>query len=131
MKNQARLRKCGRLLLRSALWKNRSVAFLWTCSTHTRESCTSIEKYLGLTPGMLGLCSGAMLTTSWQTALIDSLFHFYRPRIQGDIQPCAMIRDLFLPLPTDLSCCLEWKVHKCVAKCSAIWEMVFTRGWCK
>jgi predicted membrane GTPase involved in stress response len=45
----------------------------------------SIVKYLGLTPGMLGLRS-AMLTTSWQTTLIDSEFHFNRPRIQGDIQ---------------------------------------------
>jgi predicted membrane GTPase involved in stress response len=34
---------------------------------------------------MLGLRS-AMLTTSWQTALTDSVFHFYRPRIEGDIQ---------------------------------------------
>jgi predicted membrane GTPase involved in stress response len=46
----------------------------------------SIMKYLGLTPGMLGLCSAMLTIMSWQTTLIDSEFHFYRPRIQGDIQ---------------------------------------------
>jgi GTP-binding protein len=45
----------------------------------------SIVKYLVPTRGMLGLRS-AMLTTSRGTALIDSVFDSYRPRIQGDIQ---------------------------------------------
>lgn len=45
----------------------------------------SIVKYLVPTRGMLGLRS-ALLTASRGTALIDSVFDSYRPRIQGDIQ---------------------------------------------
>lgn len=45
----------------------------------------SIVKYLVPTRGMLGLRS-AMLTASRGTALIDSVFDSYRPKILGDIQ---------------------------------------------
>lgn len=45
----------------------------------------SIVKYLVPTRGMLGLRS-ALLTASKGTALIDSVFDSYRPRIQGEIQ---------------------------------------------
>jgi GTP-binding protein len=45
----------------------------------------SIVKYLVPTRGMLGLRS-ALLTASRGTALIDSVFDSYRPRIQGEIQ---------------------------------------------
>jgi hypothetical protein len=41
MQNQARLKNCGRLL-RFVLRKNRSLG-LWTCSTHTRESCKTVD----------------------------------------------------------------------------------------
>lgn len=45
----------------------------------------SVVKYLVPTRGMLGLRS-AMLTASRGTAIIDSVFDSYRPRITGDIQ---------------------------------------------
>lgn len=45
----------------------------------------SVVKYLVPTRGMLGLRS-AMLTASRGTAIIDSIFDSYRPRITGDIQ---------------------------------------------
>jgi len=44
-----------------------------------------IVKYLVPTRGMLGLRS-ALLTATRGTAIIDSVFASYRPRIQGDIQ---------------------------------------------
>merc|ERR1712232_1457580 len=45
----------------------------------------SIVKYLVPTRGMLGLRS-ALLTATRGTAITDSVFDSYRPRIQGDIQ---------------------------------------------
>jgi GTP-binding protein len=45
----------------------------------------SIIKYLVPTRGMLGLRSN-MLTATRGTAIIDSVFDSYRPRIQGEIQ---------------------------------------------
>jgi GTP-binding protein len=45
----------------------------------------SVVKYLVPTRGMLGLRS-ALLSSTRGTALIDSVFDSYRPKIQGDIQ---------------------------------------------
>lgn len=45
----------------------------------------SVVKYLVPTRGMLGIRS-ALLSSTRGTALIDSVFDSYRPRIQGDIQ---------------------------------------------
>merc|ERR1719215_829106 len=45
----------------------------------------SVVKYLVPTRGMLGLRS-SLLSATRGTALIDSVFDSYRPRIQGDIQ---------------------------------------------
>ena len=45
----------------------------------------SVVKYLVPTRGMLGLRS-ALLTATRGTAIIDSVFDSYRPRIDGDIQ---------------------------------------------
>merc|ERR1712032_1287433 len=45
----------------------------------------SVVKYLVPTRGMLGLRS-SLLTATRGTAIIDSVFDSYRPRIQGDIQ---------------------------------------------
>jgi GTP-binding protein len=45
----------------------------------------SVVKYIVPTRGMLGIRS-ALLSSTRGTALIDSVFDSYRPRIQGDIQ---------------------------------------------
>jgi GTP-binding protein len=45
----------------------------------------NVIKYLVPTRGMLGLRS-ALLTATRGTAIIDSVFDAYRPKIQGDIQ---------------------------------------------
>lgn len=49
------------------------------------EDGMSVVKYLVPTRGMLGLRSN-MLTATRGTAIIDSVFDSYRPRIKGDIQ---------------------------------------------
>jgi GTP-binding protein len=49
------------------------------------DSQMSIVKYLVPTRGMLGLRS-ALLTTTRGTAIIDSVFDSYRPKIPGEIQ---------------------------------------------
>lgn len=49
------------------------------------EDGMSVVKYLVPTRGMLGLRSN-MLSATRGTAIIDSVFDSYRPRIQGDIQ---------------------------------------------
>jgi GTP-binding protein len=45
----------------------------------------SIVKYIVPTRGMLGLRSG-LLSATRGTAIIDSVFDSYRPKIQGEIQ---------------------------------------------
>ncbi len=49
------------------------------------EDSMSVIKYVVPTRGMLGLRSN-MLSATRGTAIIDSVFDSYRPRIQGDIQ---------------------------------------------
>jgi len=49
------------------------------------EDSMSVVKYLVPTRGMLGLRS-SMLSATRGTAIIDSVFDSYRPRISGDIQ---------------------------------------------
>jgi GTP-binding protein len=88
---------------------------------------TNVIKYLVPTRGMLGLKS-ALLSATRGTAIIDSVFDSYQPRIAGEIQGRDKGSLLAFSDGTATTNGMEWKVPKIEAVSLSTLRMMCTKA---